>query len=102
MNRPLAKATPVKMLMHPINDQGGGNYRIMQPASLLRRNGYAVTQAHRQHASPEVLTILDPDVVVFQLFQTAKQIETIKRYRKALPKAHLVYEIDDLFWAVPE
>ena len=102
MTRSFAKTTPIKMLMHPINDQGGGQYRILHPASLLRRHGYAVAQAHRSPVTSEALTVLDPDVVVFQLWQTDQHIETIKRYRKTLPKAHFVYEIDDLFWAVPE
>lgn len=95
-------AHPPKIFMQPINDQGGGNYRILQPASLLRRYGYAMTQAHPMAVKDEQLQVLNPDVVVFQLFQTQKQQERIQRYRKALPNAHFVYEIDDLFWAVPK
>lgn len=94
--------TVPKMLWQPINDQGGGNYRMMLPASLLRKHGYAVTQAHPFPLRPEDLQVLDPDVVAFQLFQTEKQIERIRSYKSALPSGFLVYEIDDLFWAVPE
>lgn len=85
-----------------MNDQGGGQYRCMQPASIMRKHGYAISQVHPNVINLEVLQVLDPDVVVFQLFQTDQQIERIKRYRKVLPKAHFVYEIDDMFWAVPE
>lgn len=94
--------TPPKLLMHALNDQGGGQYRIMLPASLMRRHGYAVAQAHPFQLNPEALKTLDPDVVVFQIHQTQQQQDKIKEYRRALPKAHFVYEIDDLFWAVPE
>lgn len=75
---------------------------MMMPASLLRKGGYAVSQAHPYAVRPEVLTTLDPDVVVFQQFMTDKQVERIKVTRQALPNAFLVYEVDDLFWAVPE
>lgn len=51
--------------------------------------------------SPVALAVLDPDVVVFQLWQTDAQIARIKEYRKVLKKAFFVYEIDDLFWDVP-
>lgn len=93
---------PVKILMQPVNDQGGGQYRIIQPASIMRRNGYAIAQAHPHHVNSEALKVLDPDVVVVQIWQTDQQIETLKQYKKALPKAFFIYEIDDLFWAVPE
>lgn len=75
---------------------------MMLPASLMRRYGHAVTQAHPFTLSPDALKILDPDVVVFQLHQTQEQQDRIKDYRRALPKAHFVFEIDDLFWAVPD
>ena len=93
--------TAPKMLFQPINDQGGGHYRMMLPASLLRKLGYAVTQAHPHGLHPEALAILDPDVISFQMFQTERQMERIKAYKKAVPNAFYLYEIDDLFWAVP-
>lgn len=95
-------ATPPKILLHPANDQGGGQYRILQPASLLRKHGYAVTQANPHPLSPEALRILDPDIVVFQLVQLEHHQEQIKQYRKVLKNAFFIYEIDDLFWEVPE
>src|SRR6185437_6018370 len=69
---------------------------------LLRKNGLAITQAHPFDIKPEQLQVLDPDVSVFQLFQTESQQERIKRFRKTLPNCFTVYETDDLFWAVPE
>lgn len=90
------------MLLHAINDKGCGHYRILQPASLWRSHGVAMTQVHRGALADDALQLLDPDVVVFQLWQTDAHIKEIARYRKTLPNAHFVYEIDDLFWAVPE
>lgn len=101
MTRSFSTRVP-KLLMQPVNNQGGGQYRAMLPASLMRRQGYAVTQAHPYGIKPEALFVLDPDVVVFQMFQTEKQQERIKQYRQAVPRAFFVYEIDDLFWEVPK
>jgi GT2 family glycosyltransferase/glycosyltransferase involved in cell wall biosynthesis len=75
---------------------------MFMPASLLRKHGYAVGQAHPHTITPGALKVLDPDAIVFQLHQTQPQQEKIKTYRKACRDAFLVYETDDLFWAVPE
>lgn len=102
MNRDFSN-TPPKVLFHHVNDQGGGSYRAMLPASIMRRNGFAIAQAQPRPLTPEAIKILDPDVVVFQLWQTEQQIEHISAYRKALGrKAFFVYDIDDLFWDIPE
>lgn len=92
---------PPRILMHNGNAFGGGNYRILQPANLLRQHGYATVQAHPQILDDNILGLLRPDVVVLQFQQTDIQIEAMLRYRKTLKDAFMVYEIDDLFWQVP-
>ena len=50
-----------------------------------------------------ILEILKPDAVVVQFQQTDVQIEAMRRYKKTLGKdTFFVYEIDDLFWRVPD
>lgn len=101
MPRSYATTVP-RVLMHNANTFGGGQFRVLQPASLLRQHGYALVQAHPQLLDSAVLDILAPDAVVVQFQQTDEQIEAMRRYRKALPNAFFVYEIDDLFWQVPD
>jgi glycosyltransferase involved in cell wall biosynthesis len=101
MPRSFATSVP-KVLMHNGNAYGGGQYRILQPAILLRQNGYAIVQAHPQLLDSPVLDILRPDALVVQFQQTDAQIEAMRRYRKTLKETFFVYEIDDLFWQVPD
>ncbi len=101
MRRSFATVAP-RILFQHLGDLGSGTYRMKQPASLLRRHSYAVTLAHPHPISSRALEAMEPDAIVFQMFQTQEQIERIRAYRKAVPKAFFVYEIDDLFWAVPE
>jgi GT2 family glycosyltransferase/glycosyltransferase involved in cell wall biosynthesis len=88
--------------MHNGNVFGGGQYRILQPAAIMRGSGVALAQAHPTILDDHVLTAMAPDVVVLQFQQTDTQIEAMKRYRKAVPDAFMVYEIDDIFWRVPD
>lgn len=101
MRRSFATVAP-RILFQHLGDLGSGTYRMKLPASLLRRHSYAITLAHPHPVSSRALEVMDPDAIVFQMFQTQEQIERIRAYRKAVPKAFFVYEIDDLFWAVPE
>lgn len=101
MPRSYATSVP-KIIMHNANDFGGGQYRILQPAGLLRQHGFATVMAHPQIMDDNMLNILRPDVVVVQFQQTDIQIEAMRRYRKTLKDLFFVYEIDDLFWGVPD
>lgn len=101
MPRSYAHVAPT-ILMHNANAFGGGHYRILQPASLLRQHGYAIAQAHHQLLENGMLDVLRPDALVVQFQQTDAQIEALRRYRKVLKDTFFVYEIDDLFWQVPD
>jgi GT2 family glycosyltransferase/glycosyltransferase involved in cell wall biosynthesis len=94
--------TPPKILFQNNGEFGSGIYRMLLPASMLRRHGYVTAQAHGNPIVPDALSVLDPDAVIFQMFQTAPQLARIKEYRKTLKHTFFVYEIDDLFWEVPE
>jgi O-antigen biosynthesis protein len=93
---------PPKILLHNANQYGGGFYRILEPARTLRAGGYAVTQCTSMMLEDRHLQALAPDAVVFQHMHTEQQAENIRRYRKTLKNAALIYEIDDVFWEVPE
>lgn len=93
---------PPKILFHNANTFGGGNYRILMPARLLRLNGYAATQASIQMLETPHLEVMQPDAIVFQHLHTEAQIGGMQRYRKAVKSAALIYETDDAFWHVPE
>ena len=91
-----------RLFMQPANWEGGGHYRIIQPASLLDHHGFAATHVQLSPPRENALKTLNPDVVVLQLLLTEYHRERVQMYRKALPYAVFVYEIDDLCWAVPE
>lgn len=94
---------PLRVLLHPADDTACGRYRVIDPAAALRKAGYATTLTlPLGRALPtEQLKNLRPDVVVFQRVYQDEAIDTMRRYRKALPKAHFVYDLDDLLWDVP-
>ena len=92
--------SPPKILLHPANESASAFYRLLAPAATLRMEGYGTTVAKAVFLTTEELKIAAPDVVVFQYQYSDAQISAIKRYRKALPKATLVYDLDDLLWEV--
>ncbi|MDE2232571.1 MAG: glycosyltransferase [Patescibacteria group bacterium] len=66
------------------------------------KTGAAAGRAEFQFLPDNALKALAPDVVVWQRQGEPHQLETIKRYRDALPKAFFVYEVDDALSSVPD
>jgi len=81
---------------------GGAWYRILTPSTTLQNSHYAHTVAYAQPLDEASIKVLAPDVVVFQHHASDPEIQTLRMYRKALPKAFFIYDIDDAFWAVPK
>ncbi|MDE1907339.1 MAG: hypothetical protein KGH75_12900, partial [Rhodospirillales bacterium] len=95
-------SSQMRMLFVPSDTQGGSFYRMQTPASTLQESGYAHALCHMMAYDEESIKSLNPDVIVFQHPTTDREIQVLRNYRRALPKAHFVYDIDDNWLAVPD
>lgn len=93
---------PPYILAHPGDLMGCGFHRIIRPLQIIGRNGYGGARVEPNFMDDQSLVALAPDVVVFQRQALEQQVEQIHRYRKALPKALFVFEIDDALSSVPD
>lgn len=91
-----------RILFHNADYYGGGYYRTLMPAHLLAQESYATTLVHQMTYDEHSIKALAPDAIVFQHPTSDEEIQRVRMYKKALPNTPLIYEIDDLFWAVPE
>lgn len=91
-----------RILFHNADFFGGGFYRTLLPAHLLAQQNHATTLVHQMTYDEASIKALNPDAIVFQHPTSDEEIARVQMYKKALPKTPLIYEIDDLFWAVPE
>jgi GT2 family glycosyltransferase len=93
---------PPYILAHPADLMGCGYHRIFRPLEIMSRHGYAAGRAEGNFFTDEMLSAIGPDVVVFQRPTERRQTEMIQNYRKVLPHAFFVFEVDDAISAVPE
>ncbi|MGH6981840.1 MAG: glycosyltransferase, partial [Stellaceae bacterium] len=89
-----------RILVHPADREGCGEYRMIAPSRALFRGGAAHTYETMRLMSPPELARMDPDSVVLQRQLEFPQIEGI-RVLKQLSKAFRVFEIDDLITNLP-
>lgn len=92
--------SPPKLLVFPANSSGSAYLRVVIPSSLLRSQGLATTMGRNHFIQLDELTTAAPDIIVFHGQYQKPQIKTIKAYKKALPHATLIYELDDQVWSV--
>jgi hypothetical protein len=95
MNKPF-------ILAHPADHYGCGLYRVIWPLQELVSAGVVDGMISDCFLSDRDLLDLSPDVVIFQRVLEPAQIATIRRYRRLLPRARLVFEIDDLITDIPK
>lgn len=89
-----------RVLAHPADRQGCGEYRIIAPMRALNAAGQVMGWETGSYLGPAELARMQPDAIVLQRQVTEEQIELIKRYRD-YSKAFRVFEIDDLITNVP-
>lgn len=89
-----------RILVHPADREGCGEYRMIAPSRAMLRGGYAHTYETMRLMSPPELARMEPDAVVLQRQLEFPQIEGI-RTLKQLSKAFRVFEIDDLITNLP-
>lgn len=89
------------VLAHPADHYACGRYRVTDPLTAMIRAGMIEGISTDYFLDDETLASLRPDVVVFQRVLELDQIAAIKRYRKILPNARFVMDIDDLISEIP-
>ncbi|MBU2856981.1 glycosyltransferase family 4 protein [Acidithiobacillus ferrooxidans] len=89
------------ILAHPADEYACGNYRVRWPFDMLLRSGLAQGVVSSYFLDPRTLVDLAPDVVVFQRVLELDQLSAMRWYRRVLPHAFLVFELDDLITDIP-
>ncbi len=89
-----------RVLAHPADRQGCGEYRIIAPMRVLNRAGRVMGWETGGYLGPAELARMQPDAIVLQRQVTDEQIRLIERYRD-YSRALRVFEIDDLITNVP-
>jgi len=89
-----------RILVHPADREGCGEYRIIAPMRALQRAGRVQGWETMRIFEPAEMERFAPESVVVQRQMEWPQIEALERH-KALSKAFRVFEIDDLITNLP-
>jgi GT2 family glycosyltransferase len=97
-----APAVPAlrRILAHPSDQTGSGQYRIIQPLEVLKATARVDGSCYRQVLDPVQVERIDPDVIVFQRKIGAQTLSRIDRIR-SFNRAYRVYELDDFLPGLP-
>ncbi|XTI73736.1 glycosyltransferase [Acidithiobacillus sp. AC3] len=89
-----------RILVHPADREGCGEYRIIAPMRALNRAGRTQGWETMRIFEPAEMERMQPDSIVLQRQMEWPQIEALERH-KALSGAFRVFEIDDLITNLP-
>jgi len=89
-----------RVLAHPADRMGCGEYRIIAPMRALNGGGRVMGWETGGYLSIPELLRLEPDSVVFQRQVEWSQVDLMQRYIRH-SKAFRVFELDDLLTNVP-
>jgi GT2 family glycosyltransferase len=92
---------PPFILVVQSDGQGCGYWRCQIPLGLLAASNLAEGRVEMGFWPDDLLTAVNPDVVVWQRAVEDHQFDHMRRYRRLLPEALFVYELDDHLGAVP-
>ncbi len=89
-----------RILVHPADREGCGEYRIISPMRALNRAGMTQGWETMRLFEPAEMQRMDPDVLVVQRQMEWPQIDAIERHGR-YHRAFRVFEIDDLITNLP-
>lgn len=98
--RPLSWRPSPVILVHPSDDTGCGQYRVIKPLKAMMEEGLADGLVSFRALLPAELERLKPDTIIFQR-PLARDFLDFMKYSKTFSKAFKVYEIDDLITNIP-
>lgn len=92
--QPLSTFTPIPTLLaHPAGEPDSARHRIIQPFNALRAAGVLEGALSSQTLSAVDVERYNPDVVVFQQYVRAEQLETMRQV-KAFTRSFKVFDLD--------
>ncbi|MDE2254706.1 MAG: glycosyltransferase [Betaproteobacteria bacterium] len=89
-----------RILVHPADREGCGEYRIIAPMRALNRAGLTQGWETMRLYEPAEMERMQPDSLVVQRQMEWPQIEALERHART-SKAFRVFEIDDLITNLP-
>jgi len=89
-----------RILVHPADREGCGEYRIIAPMRALQRAGRVQGWETMRIFEPAEMERFSPESIVVQRQMEWPQIEALERH-KALSRVFRVFEIDDLITNLP-
>ncbi|MBV8590203.1 MAG: glycosyltransferase [Acetobacteraceae bacterium] len=89
-----------RVLVHPADREGCGEYRIIAPSRALFKAGLVHCHETMRLYSPPEIARMAPDSIVFQRQLDWEQIEVIERVKNT-SSAFRVFELDDLITNLP-
>uniref|UniRef100_E6PMA4 Glycosyltransferase 2-like domain-containing protein n=1 Tax=mine drainage metagenome TaxID=410659 RepID=E6PMA4_9ZZZZ len=89
-----------RILVHPADREGCGEYRIIAPMRALNRAGVTQGWETMRLYEPAEMERMQPDSLVVQRQMEWPQIEALERHART-SKAFRVFEIDDLITNLP-
>jgi GT2 family glycosyltransferase/SAM-dependent methyltransferase len=90
-----------RVLVHPADREGCGEYRIIAPMRALNRAGLTQGWETMRLFEPAEMQRMQPDTLVVQRQMEWAQIEALARHAKH-SRAFRVFEIDDLITNLPQ
>jgi GT2 family glycosyltransferase len=89
-----------RVLVHPADREGCGEYRIIAPSRALLKSGLVHCHETMRLFTPPEVARMAPDSIVFQRQLDWQQIEVIERVKNT-STAFRVFELDDLITNLP-
>lgn len=98
--RPVTWRPDPVILIHPSDNVGCGQYRLIQPLSAMEAEGLADGVCTFRPLLPVELERIQPDTIIFQKPFENSMLEYMK-HSKTHSKAYKIFEIDDLIHRLP-
>ncbi|ANQ85865.1 glycosyltransferase [Azoarcus olearius] len=89
-----------RVLAHPVNQHGSGQYRMLNPLRGLHDANRCRGYASQRFFSPVEIAKAEMDTIVVQLPGTARHLRALESYRQ-YSGAKCIVEVDDLITAIP-
>jgi glycosyltransferase involved in cell wall biosynthesis len=88
------------IVVHPSDETGSGQYRVIKPMAELRDNGIVDGAMLQRYLAPAELERIKPDALIFQRNLSRQFLDYMKSV-KDYSSTFKVYEIDDLMQNMP-
>lgn len=91
-----------RMLAIPMDNAGCGNYRVVQPFNAALQENRLDGWCRFGTFHPLEVARMAPDILYVQRHVLAQYQNALANYRRHFPQTKIIFELDDLMWAVPE